>query len=187
MTHSAPAKIDRVRARYRRIVSHIELASRAAETPLSRQQIWHLMARTASPDWARAYATLQSAQQQVAFLDNTDNKPLGAIGAALESEHTVAAENAYLAAQSHFTLVNERLRGKKFLNLLLADFLARQEMLEVSMGISDGVMKISLQEPAQTPRHNTPARPLRTSFGALASKVATIVRGKTQAATTPKL
>lgn len=186
MTHPAPAKIDRVRTHYRRIVSHIELASRAAETPLSAQQIWHLMARTASPDWARAYASLQSAQQQVAYLDNTDNKPLGAIGAALESEYTVAAENAYLAAQSHFTLLDEKLRGKKFLNLLLADFLARQEMLEISMGISDGVLKLTLDQPAHRIKPVAPA-PLRASFGTWARKVATLVRGKAASAPVARL
>ncbi len=186
MTQPAPDTIDRVRLRYRRIVSHIELASRAADTPLSAQQIWHLMARTASPGWARAYSTLQIAQQHITYLDNSDNKPLGAIGAALESEHTVAAENAFLAAQSHFTLVDEKLRGKKFLNMLLSDIVARQEVLEVSMGISEGVLNLTLEEPART-QYRAPARPLRASFGALASKVATLVRGKTQRAAAPKL
>lgn len=159
--------IDRARQRYGRILSHLELASREADTPLSKQQIWHLMARTASPRWARAYATLQIAAQQISYLHNHENRPLGAIGAALHSEETIAAENAHLAAQSQFTLVDENLRGKKFLNMLLEDLVARQKSLEVSMGISEGVLRLTIEDTAPP----APAQPLRTNFSAWARKL----------------
>lgn len=164
---AAPAMIDRVRQRYGRILSHIELASREADTLLSEQQLWHLMARTASPRWAKAYSTLQITEQQISYLHSNENKPLGAIGAALHSEDTIAAENAHLAAQSLFTLIDEELRGKKFLRMLLEDFVARQKSLEVSMGISEGVLHLTLEQPALP----TATQPLRTSFGAWARKL----------------
>lgn len=168
---AAPAPLDRARQRYRRILSHLELASRAAEAPLNEQQLWHLMARTVSPRWARAYTDLQTAEQCLSRLNNTENKPLGAIGAALDSEHTIAAEAACLAAQSHFTLVDERLRSKKFLGLLLDDLAARQKSLEVSMGISQGVLKLTIDAP-QTGAE-LPADSLRLRFGVLARKLFT--------------
>lgn len=179
MTQPAPAMIDRVRHRYGRILSHIELASREADTLLSAQQIWHLMARTASPRWAKAYATLQIAEQQISYLHSNENKPLGAIGAALHSEDTVAAENAHLAAQSQFTLIDESLRGKKFLNMLLEDLVARQKSLEVSMGISEGVLGLTLDQPTTV---EAPRLPLRDSFGAWARKLIAPVRKHSAAA-----
>lgn len=178
MTQSAATTdiLGRVRQRYGRVLSHLELASREAEAPLSEQQIWHLMARTVSSRWASAYATLQAAQQRMTYLHSNENKPLGSIGAALESEYTNAAEVAYLSAQSDFTMIDESLRGKKFLNMLLEDLVARQKSLEVSMGISEGVLKLTLDMPLAS---STAPKPLRESFGSLgtlARKLATLVR-----------
>lgn len=178
MSQPTPAIIDRVRQRYGRILSHIELASREADTLLSEQQIWHLMARTASPRWATAYSTLQSTQQQISYLHSNENKPLGAIGAALHSEETIAAEIAHVTAQSRFTLIDENLRGKKFLGMLLEDLVARQKSLEVSMGISEGVLRLTLEHQPAMP---VAVQPLRSSFGVWARKLITPARKATLA------
>lgn len=168
-----PASIHRVRLRYGRILSHLDLASRASDSPLSENQIWQLMARTASPSWAQAYAHLQRAQQHLNFLDNNDNKPLGAIGMALESEETCAAETNYLAAQSRFTMLDEKLRRKKFLGMLLEDIVAREKSIEVSMGISDSILQLKLDQPAPTSETTQP--PLGVRFGVWARRMTTAI------------
>lgn len=177
--------LDRARRRYSPALSHLELASRAAETPLTADQIWHLLARSVSPQWSAAYNHLQAAQQKFNHLYSNENKPLGAIGAALESDHSVETEEAYLQAQSQFTVVDERLRGKKFLSMLMEDLVARQKSIEVSMGITSSALQITLDLPESVTQ---PATPLRESFGNWARKmVAAVARKPVPAATAPRV
>lgn len=172
--------LNRARRRYAPALSHIELASRAAEAPLTPDQIWNLLARSVSPQWVDAYSRLQAAQQKFNHLYSNENKPLGAIGAALESDHSVETEEEYLQAQSRFTVVDERLRGKKFLSMLMEDLVARQKSLEVSMGLTSSALRITLDLPefVAAAKPAKPALPLRDSFGNWARKIVSAVARK---------
>lgn len=174
-------KIIAARAKYSHVLPHIELAGRDADGPLSEKQLWHLIARHVSQEWGRAYARLQNAWQARLWLQAPDNRPLGAIGQALAAEEIHETQQALDDAQSVFTLVDEDLRGDDELRLLLEDQLARQRSLEASLGISQGVLGLTLDLDFT---EDKPKEPLGAVFGRLAKHLGHAMRRPPSA--TPK-
>lgn len=175
---AAAERLAAARAQYAHVLSHVELASRAADQLLSEKQLWHLIARTASPDWSQAYNRLLRAEREAAWLADGDNKPLGAIGMALVGEEMVLSEQELDEAQSLFTLMHEQLRHDEGLRLLLEDLVARQRSLEVSMGISEGVLNLTreLDFDREEDEGPSPLPALSAAFGSFARKIGSLAR-----------
>ncbi len=156
--------LTRLRHRYRHVLTHVDMACRDTDGPLCEEHLWHLIARTASPPWAAAYAALQTAQLAINRLNRDDNRPLGAIGRALAATETDAAETAFATALSRFTSIDERLRALRHLQLLLDDVKNRYNTLERSQGISEAIFALTLD--AQRAAPSLDAAPVQSGLWA---------------------
>ena len=155
----------------RHVIDHIDNALHQSESPLTEKQIWNLIARTYSREWADANAQCQAAEQQIRILKSDDNMPLGLIGAALEGDTITKVKNAQLAALTHFTIIDEMLRMDDDLQILLQSLVLHQRTIEHSMGLTREVraMNDSFDEVADAVKP-TPSS-INGVFGKFARKV----------------
>lgn len=126
-------------AKHRGMMEHITRAIDEADAPLTEIQLWNLIARTYSPEWATARAQLQDAEQQINIHKSPENRALGAIGAALESSTINKDEEIHAATLATFTILDEELRRNPELNRLLKILHGHSQMLEESLRLSRGV------------------------------------------------
>ena len=122
--------------RYHNVIVHVELATRNIDVPLTENQLWNLIARTVSVEWSQAYQGLQAAQQSFCRYESGEEMPLGPIGAALEGAETTQAYDALVMNLSNFTIIDEDLRQKEDLRLLLESLQDRQKTLITSTDLT---------------------------------------------------
>lgn len=134
---------DELCARYAHVTSHVENAQQDSLLPLTESQLWNLVARVHSPPWAEANSRLQTAELHMRIFCNRDNRPLGAIGAALASEDITRLESALMRAQAQFTLVDEQLRQDADLMRLTRGLVMRYAAIEESLGLSQSVAALN--------------------------------------------
>ncbi len=156
---------QQVAQRYHNVLVHVELATRNVEVPLSENQLWNLIARTVSVEWSQAYQSLQVAQQSFGRYDSGEEKPLGPIGAALEGVESTQAYDDLVMNLSNFTIIDEDLRQKEDLRLLLDGLTKRQKILTESADLTSFI-SASNDILADATSDITPAR-LHKVFGLL--------------------
>lgn len=78
----------------------------------SEKALWEMLAPDMDVSWAQVQSELKTAERQLHVLQ-TDEKPLGAIGMALEGERVKTAENDYNNALAGFVLLDENLRQQQ--------------------------------------------------------------------------
>ena len=161
-----PQVLCRLRRRYAHVLTHIDMACRDADSPLGDEHLWQVLARTASPAWAAADAMLQTARLSINRLNRDENRPLGAIGRALAASEINAAEAALALAQSRFTIIDERLRAMRGLQMLLNDVKRRYGTLERSQEATEAVFAMTLDAERAAPSLAT-ARPKSRLFSRL--------------------
>lgn len=116
--------------KHRRMMEHITHALDEADSPLTETQLWNLVARTYSPEWAAASAELQDALQQISIHESPENIALGAIGKALQSPTTNGDEQRHATALASFTVIDETLRSDPDLGRLMKTLHAHSQALE---------------------------------------------------------
>ena len=113
------------------------LASAIAQKPtISEGAIWDMIASEFSPEWMHAKSTLNSAEQQIKFINLPENMPLGLIGKALHSEETNGAHRAHAHALAGFTIIDETLRQEQVLQKLLDAVKSHQQIITQSLELS---------------------------------------------------
>lgn len=156
------------------MVDTLQDAFNNADAPLNEKQIWNLVARIFSPLWVEKDAALRQAELERSIEYSADNKPLGAIGSALDSDRTNEAETRHLSALAEFTVVDEMLRGHLYLNDLLQSLNRHQAMIAESLGISrvtvaaDKVLDAAFNKAAPKSAENILVNALRTAMTRLA-------------------
>ncbi len=136
-----PPELEAWQQQNANVIGHIHSALREAEAPLTEEQLWNLLARTFSPAWADARANLTDAEQKIAIHKSHENRALGAIGLALESDSINKELAQYDEALSVFTILDEQLHQdddlKKVLDVLVKDQRMLEESIRISRGIAD--------------------------------------------------
>lgn len=161
---------------HRHVLDHIDSALHQSESPLTEKQIWNLIARTYSREWADANAECQAAEQQIRILKSDDNMPLGLIGAALAGDTITQVKNAQLIALTNFTIIDEMLRMDDNLQILLQSLVQHQRTLEHSMGLTREVRAINDSfDDVAVAEKRTPSS-INGVFGKFARKVLGVVQ-----------
>ena len=78
----------------------------------SEKSVWEMLAPSVNVSWVGAHSELISAERQLHVLE-TDEKPLGSIGMALEGGRVRAAQDGYNNALAEFVLLDEDMRTKQ--------------------------------------------------------------------------
>ena len=113
------------------------LAGAIAQKPtISEGAIWDMIASEFSPEWMHAKSTLNSAEQQIKFVNLPENMPLGLIGKALHSEETNGAQRAHANALAGFVIIDETLRQEQVLQKLLDAVKSHQQIITQSLELS---------------------------------------------------
>lgn len=144
----------------------IESLTAAAARPLTESQLWQIVAAHASENWREAKSRLEKAEAAVADHFSHANRPLGAIGRALEGERTLKILRTQTAAQADFTIFDEALRNDDTIQSLFQEALARQRLIEDSLGLSTIVKVVDID----TALPDTYSK-LQRNFGAFAKRL----------------
>lgn len=169
-----PPEMDGWEKDHGKVMEHLRRALEEAEAPFTETQLWNLVARIYSPNWAEARATLQDAQQKIDIHKSHENRALGAIGMALESDTINEELNNHTMALAMFTIVDEELHQDVNLRKLLAILVENQRMLEESIKLSRGIADVTAAfgEVASPDSVSVNyASPLQKTFGKLAKRI----------------
>lgn len=171
-----PPEMDGWEKEHGKVMEHLRYALEEADAPFTETQLWNLVARIYSPDWAEARATLQDAQQKIDIHKSHENRALGAIGMALESDTINEELNNHSMALAIFTIVDEELHQdvnlKKLLSILVENQRLLEESIKLSRGIADVTAAFGEVAAPDSVRVNY-ASPLQKTFDNLAKKIFT--------------
>ncbi len=131
---------------------------------------WDVIAQNNSPDWVSAKTALHRAENTLHTLNKPENRPLGLIGCALAAEEINSAIDMHDQALTHFIIVDEALRQREDLQLLLLALTENIRMMNESILVSretealaDKFATVSIASP--------PQKGLMQAFGAFAKKL----------------
>ena len=170
-----PPELDTWQERNRHVISHIHGALNQAEAPMTEEQLWNLIARSYSPAWAHARSQLTEAEQKINIHKSHENRALGAIGMALESDSINKELALHDTALALFTIVDEELHQDGALQKLLKVLVEDQRLLEESIRISRGILDITaafgeVASPADSVSVSY-TTPLQKAFSSMAKKL----------------
>lgn len=111
---------------------------------LTEDQVWEAIASVASPEWRAAHATLRAAEAQWTDLQRPENRALGLIGQALDSDAIEGARDLYHVSLSHFTIINEGLRQRPDLTNLLSVLLVQKRMVDQSALLTQNILRATM-------------------------------------------
>ena len=117
------------------LITRIQRALADSYAHLKEDQLWEVIAAAVEdPQWLKARQNLHEAKETWSDMNSPLNVPLGAIGQALDSDERDAAKENYLLSLSDFTIINEGLRKRPDLSMLLNVLMAQRRMLDQSEG-----------------------------------------------------
>lgn len=126
-----------------RTIRQIRSAMAAAKAPLSETEIWQLLAQHSSVLWRDAHGRMIAAQGVLDDHMLPENKPIGAIGIALDGGTTDMLEEGLACAIADFVMIDEHLRSDAEL-MAMMDVLAEEcRMLDASQRISEDVLRLT--------------------------------------------
>ena len=96
------------------------------------KQLWEIIASSCSPEWRTAWTGFLDAKTQWEYMNSPTEVPLGLIGDALDSHETGIARELYNNSLINFTLENETLIQKTYINELLKVLLEQTRVLKQS-------------------------------------------------------
>lgn len=105
-------------------------------TRMSESDLWELIAGSYSDEWREARKTVQAASQLLQERTDPDNRPLGAIGAALDGGELDDIKDMHNWALSQFTLHNENLRSEQRLQQMLKTLVQNQRTINSALASS---------------------------------------------------
>ena len=125
------------------LISRLSQSFAVVSQPLSEKEVWNLVAGNYSDEWKDKHDNLKRTEKQLEQLMSPENKPLGPIGAAMDSDRTNAADALHTAALIDFTITNEALRQQDDLHKLVGALLAYQATVTKSMDVSRDVAGVT--------------------------------------------
>src|SRR5690606_10414990 len=133
--------------------------------------IWKALALRHSPEWASAHADLRAAHNRLTELLKPENRPLGALGEALEGdEGLAAARDLHNEHFARLVIISEQLRASGKLDKALETALSQREAIARAAEFSQNIDSMTQRKQAAPEPPSRPA-PLKTAFALYARKL----------------